>query len=73
MPVSLSPSPKMTRDIFAAPITRCAAPDVDPTTAQRDIEVTTRLHQFYGHLLSGIYVQVTDGGRVAEGDETDLL
>ncbi|HEY5290531.1 MAG TPA: MOSC domain-containing protein [Caulobacteraceae bacterium] len=56
-----------------APITRCAAPDVDPTTAQRDIEVTTRLHQFYGHLLSGIYVQVTDGGRVAEGDETDLL
>jgi uncharacterized protein YcbX len=52
-----------------APITRCAAPDVDPATAERNIEVTARLHEFYGHLLCGIYVQVTHGGLVAEGDD----
>ena len=49
------------------PITRCAAPDVDPATALRDIEVTARLHEFYGHLLCGIYVQVSEGGEVEEG------
>jgi uncharacterized protein YcbX len=54
-------------------ITRCAAPDVDPTTAQPDIEVTHRLHEFYGHLLCGIYVHVTAPGRLAEGDEARLL
>jgi hypothetical protein len=51
-----------------APITRCTAPDVDPATAARDIEVTARLHEFYGHLLCGIYAQVTAGGWVADGD-----
>jgi uncharacterized protein YcbX len=51
-----------------APITRCSAPDVDPASAVRDIEVTARLHEFYGHLLCGIYVQVTAPGSVAEGD-----
>jgi hypothetical protein len=55
-----------------APITRCAAPDVDPATARRDIEVTARLHEFYGHLLTGIYVQVCEGGAVAEGHGAHL-
>jgi hypothetical protein len=55
------------------PITRCAAPDVDPTTALADIEVTRRLHELYGHLWCGIYVQVTAPGRIAEGDEARLL
>jgi hypothetical protein len=55
------------------PITRCTAPDVDPATAARDIETTARLHEFYGHLLCGIYVQVTEDGRIAEGDEAELL
>jgi uncharacterized protein YcbX len=54
-------------------ITRCAAPDVDPMSARRDIEVTRRLHEFYGHLLCGIYVHVAGPGRVAEGDEARLL
>ncbi len=56
-----------------APITRCSAPDVDPHTALRDIAVTARLHEFYGHLLTGIYVQVSEGGEVAEGDEASLF
>lgn len=51
-----------------APITRCAAPGVDPATAERDIEVTARLHEFYGHMLTGIYVHVTRGGNVKQGD-----
>jgi hypothetical protein len=54
------------------PITRCAAPDVDPASAERDIEVTARLHAFYGHLLCGIYVQVVEDGEVAEGDAAAL-
>ncbi|MGA2953975.1 MAG: MOSC domain-containing protein [Caulobacteraceae bacterium] len=55
-----------------APITRCAAPDVDPTTAQRDIAMTAELHRLYGHLLCGIYVQVTAPGRVKTGDAAEL-
>ncbi|HEY5107438.1 MAG TPA: MOSC domain-containing protein [Caulobacteraceae bacterium] len=53
------------------PITRCAAPDVDPSTAARDIEVTRELHRLYGHLLCGIYVRITQGGTVNNGDEVD--
>jgi uncharacterized protein YcbX len=55
-----------------APITRCAAPDVDPATAQRDIAMTAELHRLYGHLLCGIYVQVIAPGRVAEGDVAEV-
>jgi uncharacterized protein len=50
------------------PITRCAAPGVDPATGERDIDVTGALHGFYGHMLCGIYVQVITGGEVARGD-----
>jgi uncharacterized protein YcbX len=53
-------------------ITRCAAPEVDPVTAARDIPVTAHLHEHYGHLLCGIYVQVTKGGEVAEGDPAEV-
>ena len=53
-------------------ITRCAAPGVDPTTAVRDIDVTAELYRLYGHLLCGIYVQVTRAGGVATGDAIDL-
>jgi len=50
------------------PITRCAAPDVDPATAMRDIAVTAELHRLYGHLLCGVYVQIAQGGMVRQGD-----
>ena len=50
------------------PIVRCAATEVDPATARRDIEVPKALFDGYGHILCGIYVSVTEGGRVAEGD-----
>lgn len=54
------------------PIVRCAAPDVDPASAVRDIEVTADLHRLYGHLFMGIYVHVTAAGRVAAGDAAAL-
>jgi uncharacterized protein YcbX len=50
------------------PIVRCAAPDVNPTTAQRDAEVTKALFDAYGHMNCGVYVRVTSPGRVSLGD-----
>ncbi len=50
-------------------IVRCAAPGVDPETAIRDVDIPAELFRLYGHTLCGIYVQVTKGGMVKEGDE----
>ncbi len=58
-------------DVFK-PIVRCAAPGVDPTTGERDMEITKALFDHYGHMLCGVYVKVTKGGRVAEGDPAKL-
>ncbi len=49
-------------------IVRCAAPGVDPQTAERDLDIPAELHRLYGHLLCGIYLQVQKGGVVREGD-----
>jgi uncharacterized protein YcbX len=50
------------------PIVRCAATHVDPTTAERDLDVTKALFDNYGHLLCGIYVRVTSAGALSLGD-----
>jgi uncharacterized protein YcbX len=50
------------------PIVRCAATHVDPTTAERDLDVTKALFDNYGHLNCGIYVRVTSAGAVGLGD-----
>ncbi|MDP1617023.1 MOSC domain-containing protein [Phenylobacterium sp.] len=50
------------------PIVRCAAPDVDPHTAERDMEITKALYEHYGHMFCGVYVHVTREGAVAPGD-----
>ena len=50
------------------PIVRCAATEVDPTTAVRDLEVTKALFDHYGHMDCGIYLRVTAAGRVGTGD-----
>ncbi len=50
------------------PIVRCGAPGVDPATAVRDLDIPAELFRLYGHLLCGIYVQVTKDGVVKEGD-----
>jgi uncharacterized protein YcbX len=55
------------------PIVRCAATHVDPVTAERDIELVKALFEQYGHLHCGIYLNVTEGGRVAVGDVASLI
>jgi uncharacterized protein YcbX len=54
------------------PIVRCAATHVDPTTAERDVELVKALFDEYGHMFCGIYLNVTEGGEVAEGDGVSL-
>lgn len=55
------------------PIVRCVATHVDPETGEKDIELVKALRDLYGHLFCGIYVSVTDGGRVGEGDVAELM
>ncbi|MBI1406416.1 MAG: MOSC domain-containing protein [Caulobacter sp.] len=55
------------------PIVRCAATQVDPASAWRDMDVPAALFEHYGHTLCGIYVQVSDGGIVKDGDSVELL
>jgi uncharacterized protein YcbX len=50
------------------PIVRCAATHVDPVTAERDIDLVKALFEHYGHMFCGIYLNVTQAGRVGEGE-----
>jgi uncharacterized protein YcbX len=51
-----------------APITRCAATEVNPATAERDIKMVAELMRHYGHNLMGIYAEVVAAGDIAIGD-----
>lgn len=50
-------------------IKRCAATNVDPDTAVRDLTIPATLLQTYGHPDCGIYAEVITGGTLAAGDE----
>jgi uncharacterized protein YcbX len=63
-PVGLGP----VRARVLSPIVRCAATHVDPTTGERDIDLVPALHAHYGHPNCGLYVTVTEGGTLREGD-----
>lgn len=47
---------------------RCAAVNVNPATAARDLNVVKGLMMSYGHADCGIYAKVTRSGRVRVGD-----
>ena len=47
---------------------RCAATNANPQTGQRDLTIPHDLQRGFGHTQCGIYVRVTQGGRVATGD-----
>ena len=49
-------------------ITRCAAVNVDPDTAERDLAIPQALQRRLGHGDCGIYAEVTAGGSIAVGD-----
>lgn len=55
------------------PIVRCAATEVDPTTAERDFETVKAIFDQQGHTFCGLYLHVTAGGRVAVGDSVEVL
>ena len=49
-------------------ITRCAAVNVDPETAARDLEIPAAIQRRLGHNECGIYAEVIAGGSVGIGD-----
>ena len=54
------------------PIKRCAATNVDPETAARDLNIPLTLKRGFGHLQMGIYARVSEGGTVAVGKQLAL-
>ena len=53
-------------------ITRCAAINVDPDTAARDLAIPQALQRRFGHGDCGVYAEVIAGGNVAEGDKVTI-
>ena len=54
-------------------ITRCAATEVDPQTARRDLDIPGTLQRAFGHNLMGIYAEVLEGGEIAVGDQLSVI
>jgi uncharacterized protein YcbX len=54
-------------------IRRCVATHVNPQTGVRDMEVLSALRDFYGHVYCGVYLQVTAGACVKEGDSAEFF
>ena len=55
------------------PITRCAATEVNPETAQRDANPLEELRTLYGHVELGVHAEVIEGGRFSVGDAIEVL
>ena len=51
-----------------SPITRCAATQVNPVTAKRDLDIVAALARAFGHINMGVYAEVSAGGEIAVGD-----
>ena len=47
---------------------RCAATNVNPETAERDLNVPRSLRKGFGHFDMGVYARVVSGGAVARAD-----
>ncbi len=54
------------------PIARCAATDVDPATAARDMAIPEALRRTWGYPYMGVCAAVVEGGVVALGDRLAL-
>ena len=57
----------------AEQIGRCAATEVNPATATRDINIPLQLQRGYSHRNCGVYARVIRGGRIAPGDPVRLI
>jgi uncharacterized protein len=49
-------------------ITRCAATEVNPDTAARDLDVIGGLERHFDHRVMGVYAEVLGGGEIGVGD-----
>lgn len=54
-------------------IGRCPATNVDPATAQRDMNVPRLLQDGFRHIDCGIYAEIVAGGEIAPGDAVTLV
>ncbi len=52
---------------FLKPTQRCAATNVNPTTAVRDLNLPHTLVKTYGHPHMGVYLKVVEGGEIEVG------
>ena len=57
---------------FAEPIGRCAATNVNPNTAERDMNIPLVLNQGFSHTCTGVYAEVLEGGMITVNDELIL-
>ena len=53
-------------------IVRCAAVNVDPTTAERDLDIPPTLLRELGHMDCGVYAEVMADGEIVVGDAIDV-
>jgi len=53
-------------------IDRCAATNVNPVTAARDMNIPKSLMRGFGHVDCGVYLKVETAGTIAVGDALDL-
>ena len=52
---------------------RCAATEVNPDTARRDMALPRLLMEHYGHADMGVYVEIDEGGNIAPGAPVRLV
>ena len=53
-------------------IVRCAATNVDPATAARDMNIPKALMEAFGHADCGVYADVVGDGTITAGDAMSL-
>jgi len=53
-------------------IERCAATNVNPLTAERDMNLPLTLRKGFRHMQMGVYAKVIEAGDIAQGDSLDL-
>ena len=54
-------------------VVRCAATEVNPKTAERDIDVPEAIWRKTGETDLGVYARVVTAGNLAEGDSVEML
>ena len=52
---------------------RCAATNVNPVTAERDLGIPQALAKHFGHVFCGVYAEIVSDGDVKLGDEVEPL